>query len=282
MRDYALSATSRLTVDIAAEPALANKSFGALVSFVLPGMAERSMYFGDSPIYTGGTDSAGVTAPAKNWLLAEGATGAFFDTFVLITNPGASDATVTMTYLPATGSPIVKTHALAAHQRLTINIADEDPALASAAVGTQIDADQPVVVERSMYWPHGGWYEAHNTAAETSADTHWGLAEGRVGGPQHAQTYILLANPGTQPADVTATFLRTNGTVVVKTFTVPPAARLNIAVTGPGSDVPELADEQFGANLVSTKPIIVERSLYTDANGQTWAAGTNATGTRLP
>ena len=59
-------------------------------------------------------------------------------------------------------------------------------------------------------------------------------------------------------------------------------SRLNIAVTGPGSDVPELADESFGASLISTQPIVVERSMYTDANGVTWAAGTNATGTRIP
>jgi hypothetical protein len=223
-----------------------------------------------------------VTAPATSWFLAEGATGSFFDTFVLVANPGDLDTTVTMTYLPASGIPIVKTHPLAAHQRLTVNIADEDPTLASAAVGTQISATQPVVVERSVYWPHGNWYEAHNTAAETSPGTKWGLAEGRVGGTNHAQTYILLANPGAQAANVTATFLRTNGTTIVKTFTVAPSSRLNIAVTGADSDVPELADESFGATLIATQPIIVERSLYTDANGVTWAAGTNATATRLP
>src|SRR5262249_26147934 len=146
----------------------------------------------------------------------EGATGSYFDTFVLMANPGNADANVTMTYLPAAGSPIVKTHAVAAHQRLTVNIADEDPALASAAVGAKITADQPIVVERSVYWPHGNWYEAHNSAAETSPATRWGLAEGRVGGGNHAQTYILLANPGTQPAAITATFLRTSGTTIVK------------------------------------------------------------------
>jgi len=47
--------------------------------------------------------------------------------------------------------------------------------------------------------------------------------------------------------------------------------------------VPELASERFGTLLVSTQPIIVERSMYTDdANGVTWAAGTNATAARLP
>jgi hypothetical protein len=46
--------------------------------------------------------------------------------------------------------------------------------------------------------------------------------------------------------------------------------------------VPELADESFGARIESTQPIVVERSVYSNANGITWAAGTNATGTRLP
>jgi hypothetical protein len=140
----------------------------------------------------------------------------------------------------------------------------------------------PVVAERSQYWPHGNWYEAHNSAGETAAGTNWALAEGRVGGESHAQTYILLANATTTAANVTATFLRENGTTVVKTFTVPATSRLNIAVTGAGSDVPELADENFGTSLVSTQPIIVERSMYLDAAGVIWAAGTNATGTRMP
>jgi hypothetical protein len=45
---------------------------------------------------------------------------------------------------------------------------------------------------------------------------------------------------------------------------------------------PELADESFGAVIDSTHPLVVERSLYGNANGVTWAAGTNATATRLP
>ena len=49
---------------------------------------------------------------------------------------------------------------------------------------------------------------------------------------------------------------------------------------GAGSHVPELVDEAFGALIESTQPIVVERSLYSNANGVTWAAGTNATATR--
>jgi hypothetical protein len=67
---------------------------------------------------------------------------------------------------------------------------------------------------------------------------------------------------------------------VTKTFTVRPTSRLNVTI--PGLDVPELANEHFGAVITSDQPIAVERALYWDANGQVWAAGTNATATRLP
>ncbi len=281
-RDYSLAPTSRRTLDISTEPALVNLSFGSVITFDLPGMAERAMYFGDSPIFSGGTDAAGVTAPATSWFLAEGATGSYFDTFILLANPNNVPANVTTTFLPASGVAVPKTHVVQPHQRLTLNIADEDPSLASAAVATSVTSDQPVIAERSQYWPHGNWYEAHNSAGETSSALKWGLAEGRVGGASHAQTYILLANPGATAANVTATFLRQDGTTVVKTFIVGATSRLNIAVTGAGSDVPELADESFGTVIESTQPIIVERSMYTDANGVIWAAGTNATAARLP
>ena len=116
----------------------------------------------------------------------------------------------------------------------------------------------------------------------TTAASGWGFAEGRVGGANHAQTYVLIANPGSQPAGITATFLRADGTTIVKTFSVAPMSRFTIAVSGAGSDVPELADESFGVVIAATQPVVAERSLYTDAGGVLWAAGTNVTGTPLP
>jgi hypothetical protein len=241
------------------------------------------MYFGTEPLWTGGHDSVGTTAPSTSWFLAEGATGTFFNTFVLLANPDTDAATATVTYLPAAGTPITRTYPVAAGQRVTINIATEDPSLASADVSTRVESTKPIIVERSQYWPAPDWYEAHNSFGVTATGTHWGLAEGRVGGPNAHQTFILLANPGDTAADVTVRFLRTSGTPIVKTFTVPPTRRFNIAITGDGgSMVPELADESFGAAIESTQPIAVERAMYSNANGVIWAAGTSATGTRLP
>jgi hypothetical protein len=282
-RDYPLPPATRLTIYAGDDPDLVNTSFGARVLFDQPGVAERAMYFGVAPLFTGGHESAGVTALSTDWVLAEGATGTFFTTFILLANPGTQDANVTVTYLPATTAPIVKPYTVAAGQRLTLNMAAEDPSLSSAAVGASIQSSQPIIVERAQYWPgpFETWYEAHNSFGLTETATRWGLAEGRVGGTNGDQTYILLANPGTAASDVHIQFLRTNGTVVNKDFTVPATSRMNVAVSGPGSQVPELNNESFGAVIDSTQPIAVERSFYSNVGGVIWSAGTNATATKL-
>ena len=42
-----------------------------------------------------------VPAGATSWFLAEGATGSFFTTFVLVGNPNPAAANVTMTFPPS-------------------------------------------------------------------------------------------------------------------------------------------------------------------------------------
>jgi hypothetical protein len=281
-RTYDLAPLQRFTVDIGADADLVNQSFGMEVTFTLPGIAERAMYFGLSPLWIGGHESVGVTQPSRNWFLAEGATGTFFETFVLFANPSASDASVAVRYLPDTGVPVDKTYPVPAGQRLTINIQGEDPALVSAAVATQVTSNVPIIVERAQYWPDPApsWYEAHNSFGVTSTGTRWGLAEGRVGLNTGYQTYILLANPNANEVNVSITFLREDGTTVTKPFTVQPSSRFNVAVGG--ADVPEITNERFSAVITASHPIAVERAMYSDQAGVTWQAGTNATATRLP
>ena len=45
--------------------------------------------------------------------------------------------------------------------------------------------------------------------------------------------------------------------------------------------MPELREEKFGAVITSSQPIVVERALYWNANGEFWSAGTDATATAL-
>jgi hypothetical protein len=279
-RQYSLAPQSRLTIYAGDIPALQNRSFWTKVTFTEFGIAERAMYFG-APLFNAGHESHGITMPSTTWFHAEGATGTFFTTFVLLANPNDQAAQVTLTYLVAGGSPVVVNKVVAPRARTTINVALEHASLKDAAVATHIEASLPILSERSMYWPGSpdGWQEAHNSFGDTATDTKWALAEGRVGGPQSHQTYILLANPGNQAATVTVAYLRENAALVQKQYVVPAASRFNIDV---GAVVPELSNEAFGAFIQSTQPIFVERSIYANAGGIFWSAGTDATATRVP
>jgi hypothetical protein len=113
----------------------------------------------------------------------------------------------------------------------------------------------------------------------TSPGTRWGLAEGRAGGPSNYQTYILLANPGAVAAEVNITYLpEGGGTPFTRGYTVRANRRVNVQA----SAEPGLANQNFGAVVTSTQPIAIERAMYADTGGQTWSAGADATGTRLP
>jgi glucose/arabinose dehydrogenase len=285
-QEFTLAPLSRRTVDCGSVPGIVNRSFGIEVTFLdAPGAAERAMYFGLPPdqLFKAGHESAGVTAPATEWFLAEGATGSFFETFVLITNPSASPADVTVTYVTESGQVVTRNRTVLANARLTIDIeAEGSTILNNAAVATRVQSTIPVVVERAQYWPGppSQWYEAHNAFGVTAAGTSWGLAEGQTGRFEAATSFLLLANNTNTAASVTIAFIREVDLPVTRTFNVPANSRFNVSV-GPGNTVPELNDERFGAVVTSTVPIVVERALYWNANNEFWSAGTNATATAL-
>jgi autotransporter-associated beta strand protein len=287
VKDVPLPAFARKTVWAGDYSEVRDRSFGIVVDAVDPVIAERAMYFGSVPgkLWTGGHVNTGATAPSTSWFHAEGATGGFFDTFILLSNPQTTPAHVTLRFLLENGGEVTVAKTLDPQTRLTVNPAAEgDPRLERASLATVITSDVPIVSERSMYWggdasPFG---EGHNSSGLVNTATRWGLADGRVGGPESFFTYILLANPAPDPAQVTVTYLREGGaTPIVRTYTVPAASRFNIDV---GTFVPELQDEPFGARIDVTNsvPIAVERSIYWNANGIFWAGGTNALGTPLP
>jgi hypothetical protein len=242
-------------------------------------LVERAMYFrGPHGAFEGGHASAAVPTGARDWFLAEGSTGAWFETFVLISNPNASAVNATIRYLTPSGVARTETRTLPATSRTTIPV-DALPGLGSTDVSFSINATGNIIVERSMYWPGvpGPWYGAHNSVGITSLRTRWGLAEGEVGGPDGASSYVLLANPGASAAAVTVTFYREAGVPIAVTRTVAAGSRLTVAAGSVGLG----ASERFGVVVNSSQPIAVERSLYWNHRGALWTSGTNETGTPL-
>jgi len=281
-----VGAFARKTVQARDYPQVVGRAFGIIVEATRPVIAERAMYFETLPdrLWVGGHVNTGIVAPSTSWFHAEGATGSYFNTFILLSNPQDTAANVELRFLLDTGEVITRTKTLGAKQRLTVNPAAEgDPRLEDAALSTVVQSDVPIVSERSMYWAENeiSFGEGHNSSGLASTATRWGLAEGRLGGPHQFDTFILLANPTTSEAQVTITYLRESGAPFVKTYTVPPTSRFNVDVK---ERVPELRESSFGARIEVTNnvPIAVERSLYWNANGVFWAGGTNALGTPLP
>ncbi len=282
-----IGATARDTLWAGFFPELQHQSFGILVESDQPIIAERAMYFGAHPFWSAGHESAGVTAPAANWFLAEGATGPFFDMYVLVSNPNDQAALVAVEFVtsngdtvPYPGGPLV----VAGKSRESIYV-DAIPGLESAAVSTRLSADVPVVAERAMYWPGtpGEWYEAHNSFGLTEAGTRWVVAEGRSGngGEQGTdpgfESYLLVYNTTDSLATVTVTYLLEGAASFTYT-----------KVIGKGRDNivdpdPRLANRSYGALIESDQPIIVERAMYwRGTTGRPWGwGGTNATAVKL-
>ncbi len=166
---------------------------------------------------------------------------------------------------------------------------DQEPGLANAALSTRITSTNgvPIIVERAMWWPGPTaetWQEAHNSPGETTSGTRWAIAEGEVGGPRDTETYVLIANTSAFAGTARVTVLFEDGTAPVsRDFPLAASSRSNVA---PAADFPTTVGKRFGMlveSLGSTPAqIVVERAMYSDANGVTWAAGTNALATRLP
>ena len=281
-RTFDLAPTSRFNVYAGQIPELANKSFSIAVQSDEPIMAERAMYFG-SPLFNAGHDSEGATIASPRWQFAEGASGSFFDTYFLLGNATTRTANVTMNFLLPNGTTVPVSRTVAPFGRTTVFADDAAPELADTSFSLSVVSTEPITAERSMYWggTSANWYEAHNSFGVMEPATRWGLAEGRVGGADAFETYILIGNDGATASEVRVTFLRKDGGTVVRQYTVEPKTRFNVAVN---AMVAELANEEFGAliEVLEGSPVTVERSLYHSSGGVQFRGGTATQAMRLP
>jgi hypothetical protein len=250
------------------------------------------MYSSAAGVFAAGHDSAGVTSPSLDWFFAEGATGSFFDTFLLLANPNASAANVTATYLLPSGAPVTRDYVLAPNSRTTINVQGEHVRLNATAVSMRLTSTNAVtfLAERSMWWPHGQpWFEAHNAAGATTTGTKWAVGDGEVGLlPEDTATFLLVANTAGVAATVRVTLLFETGAATSQDFSVPANSRFNVPVVSTENPanaaymrVPRGTRFSAVVESLGATPIVVERAMYWNANGQLWAAGSDLLATKL-
>lgn len=230
---------------------------------------------------------AAIAAPAeaqdyRRWYLAEGAANGFFNETILIGNPNATEAHVTIRLLPQGQPPFApQTLTVPASGRGTFDVnavANLPPGPVSAIVESDVD----IVVERSMTWPGAARRGGHNSGGVLAPAAEWYLAEGVIG---FFDTFVLLTNTNAaSPVGVDVTFLREFSGPLVRHYTLPPSGRHTIYVNAHIQD--ELGrplTEPFSTVVRQTSAgadLVVERAMYwNNFEGGHEAAGVTAPST---
>ncbi len=197
------------------------------------------------------------------WYLAEGFTN--HTEYLLIMNPTATTANVTLFFIRDDGTQTQTTQQVAPRSRASVYV----PSILGAGVAhsTKIEADQPVVIERSSYfWQNSNW-SGTNSAAVPYPSSQWYFAEGFTG----HQEFITILKPNTQAITVRTTFLLENAAPLVRTDTVSAQRRFNIYVnsilsanTAHGTVIEVInPDNTINHNY----PIVAERASYFSNEG---------------
>jgi hypothetical protein len=244
---------SRYTVPVDALPVVGSAAFATHVHADGPVVAERAMYFNKGYI-DGGHSSIGATQPAQSWYFAEGCTRKFFESYILVGNPGDEDAVVDIDYYLPDGS-IRYSYFVKSRSRITIPI-NSQGGLGNNDTACAVYANHPVVAERAVYYGLDSHKGGHATLGSDVISPDWYFAEGCTDGA--FDTYILLSNPGWTPARVEVGFQRDDGATFAGYYIVPAQRRVTVRVEG----LPGLERASFSTVVHSDVPIMAERAMY--------------------
>ncbi len=231
-----------------------DRDLSMVVKSDIPIVAERPMYFKTDGKKTGGHVVIGATEPDTHFYLAEGTTRGGFTTYVCLLNPGESPATVTLRYMLTDGTIIEKTVTVDATSRYTVNV-NEDVG-PEKDVALEIISDEPIVVERPMYFVYRGLiFGGHNVIATTDPGTTFYFAEGTT--RPGFEEWICVLNPGDEAAAVNITYMFSDGTTMEQPVTVGAHCRSTISVN---AYVPAGLDVSLA--IESSQPVVIERPIY--------------------
>lgn len=228
-------------------------------------VAERPMYFTWHGI-SSGTDTLGATKLGQDFYFADVEQQRSYSSFITVLNPpGGQSANVTITYV-SRGRQVQQTMPpVPAGQRGTIS---PPPTVSTAAM--LVHSDQPVVVERPMYFStsraniNGAVTGAATVIGAQATGTDWLFAEGYTG--QDFNETLVLANfDPTLTATATVNLEYSNGTVYPTTVKVPPQSQVffnvnNAAATAIASSV--ATTTEVSAEVTSDNPIVAQRTEY--------------------
>jgi len=261
-RNYSVDAESRLSVEVEGEVG-PERDVSVSVSSPLPIMVERPMYFLYHGRWDGGHVSAGTNQPSTTWYFAEGYTGAGFEEWLCLLNPGDQPANVKIEYISQGGLLKMEERVLHPLQRDTVFV--NEAAGADKEISLRVTADQPVVAERPMYFLyHEQWAGGHVSMGANQPSTSWYFAEGYTG--KGFEEWLSLFNPNPEPNKVSISYQVQGGANRTDEEVIPPLSRRTVDV-----NVRAGRELQLSIAVNGEKTLVAERPIYHDYHS--WSEG---------
>jgi hypothetical protein len=241
-------------------------------------VTERSMYF-DHDFGFGGISGSnsvvGVSEARNRWAFGEGTTLPGFQEYLTVLNPSDADANVTLTYGLEGGAPKTTVVGVPSGQRVTVNVNDAAQ-VGSGQTGVSVvaDSDQPVLIERPLYFIAGAGFPTGAVVGSTDVygslpQRDWFFGEGTV--LPHFDEFLTLANP--DPANAISAhidYLLENQAPIGKDVSIPAGSRITIKVYDPsdpsgiGRDVSDPVSRGVSAHIRTSAMLgmLAERPMY--------------------
>jgi hypothetical protein len=253
-------------------------------------IVERPQYFNYGGAWTGGSNAMGAITTSTRYYFAEGTTRPDFETYFCILNPTGLPADVLLEYMMGDLGGESEHVEVPPYSRVTVRPRDKLGTGDDAAhdFSTEVSSKQQIVVERPEYFDFkGAWTGGHDVVGATYAAPSFYFAEGTT--RPGFETYLCLQNPrkrGETPtipdAEVTLTYMRTDGSSAQQKVSIPPVSRATVrpadVLMADGSGE---CDFSTRVDCTNGQLIVAERPEYFDYN-KAWTGGHDVIGVTSP
>ncbi|MDY6796939.1 MAG: IPT/TIG domain-containing protein [Actinomycetota bacterium] len=263
-RQVTVPSRARVTLNVNGDVG-PGREVSALIFTDLEIVAERPMYFDYRGAWRGGHDAMASPYTSKQWFFAEGYTGAGFDEWICVLNPGDEEADLNFHFQTVEEGEITVTGSVPPASRRSFRV--NDILGPGYQCSLALESDQYVLAERSMYFDYGGtgghhWQGGHCVMGLPAPAGEFYFAEGTT--RDGFEEWITLQNPNPSSITVAATYQLGpgQGPAVSESYTIPPLSRYTVYVAD------EVGEEKdVSVTMTSGSPFLAERPMYFDYRG---------------
>ncbi len=239
-----------------------------------PVAVERPTYFSTSrsnisgPV-TGAFCVVGAQTPAKDWLFAEGYTGANFHEYLSLANFDSSataNVTVKLEYANGATSPMTLTIPPQSQYFVDVNRLSSSFTSATSDVSAEVTSDIPIVAQRQEYFRFGGTLPGGTdiVGQPGTAKSSYSFAEGYTG--SGFSEFLTLQNPNTISQDVVVRLYFADTITTEKVVTVGPQTRMTLDINAMAAPIVKAVSRAGYSVSIAVQAvngtIVAERPMY--------------------